>query len=345
MGTIDRAAISSRIESIRSQARGKPHLWAALLLIVLIPIGECGLATWQHQGSPTSKDWKAIGDLIQKERAGNSAIAVVAEPWLRPLVQKHTPSIPGEVFFAYQDLLERDLSSEECAYRRLLYIGQQTSRPASERLLRSWHIGGNDISLYALSCQRRVAYDFSQHINAASVSFRSKTSAQDRQCRWTQRGFAPGGLNTGPMPPKARFECGTQSWQWVSTTYFADGELVPRYGIWAHPSLDHETSIRFDNIPAASTLELGGGLAYLEARHKSGASVSVKTLLDDQVIDETHFDSGQAWRVVSIALPEDKSITHPRPTPRSLTFVISSPDPTHRTFFLRPVLLNKGRAK
>jgi len=270
---------------------------------------------------PTDGEWSEAAARVRGEhRPGD--LVVVAPFWADPLLRLHLGDALDFASSGHHDLAPFD---------RLWVLSLRGHRHGQEPEVEAdltERFGQVTVRRYDLG-DSPVVYDFVAHVNEAQVSMTE--GGVERACP-LRRGVARGGsgLFQGPMTPPERFVCDPRrAWLWVGATVMEDLDLRPRHCIWNHPLGLEPIAVRFRDVPLGTELVLHGGIYWDHERYRRGGPVHIAVRVNGEEVGAmTHRDGDGFKRMVSLTRPAGAV----GPQRGDVTFLVTAPEPHHRTF-------------
>jgi hypothetical protein len=263
---------------------------------------------------PSDRSWDEASAFVRARFEKGDRI-VAAPQWIDPIVREHLGDL-----LTLRSAASTDLGGARRVWE--LSIRGAGERSAETELEQTF--GEVTVRLRPVTSDALV-YDFVEEIGHATVELGGP--GETEACPRKSASPGRGGLFRGPMTPSQRFICDSKRpWLWVGETVIADLELAPRRCVWQHPAGVTPVRVTFFEVPLGDRLSVRGGIDYSNERWRSGAPVTLRIWIDDELAAELVHHDGDGWSGAEIDTSE---LGVERATIR---FETTAPDSTARLF-------------
>lgn len=284
------------------------------MLVVGLALFELAAQARISATVPTERSWEEASAFVRARFEDGDRI-VATPKWIDPIVRSHLGDL-----LTLQAAAPTDLSGA----RR---VWELSIRGASEHDFETelgQAFGEVTVRMWSVRSDALV-YDFVEELEHATVALGPPGGA--RPCPRKTARPERGGLFRGPMTPSERFVCDAKRpWLWVGATVMADLDLEPRRCVWQHPAGASPVRTTFHEVPLADRLSVRGGIDYSNERWRSGAPVTLRVWIDEELAAELVHRDGDGWSGVDI---DTSALGVERATVR---FETTAPDSTARLF-------------
>lgn len=271
------------------------------LLVPAIATWEVAAHSWIRARVPSDADWARAAAFVRAELAPQDAVTA-APAWADPILRRHLGDRIPLAMAGRSDLAR---------YRRLWTLSirghrapeTRGSAPSLQRAFGRVTVVRHDLP------DPTVRYDLVQHVFDAQVEHGKRARPCPLRTGSPGRG---GGLGKGVVAPGKRFVCNDRSRRgFVAPVVLEDLALSPRYCVFQPPARRGPTRVTFPSVPLADELVFYAGLYYEDERHRKGAPVNMRVLLDGQERGSLTHRDGDGWVrfAVSTAGPRRAELT------------------------------------
>lgn len=293
--------------------RASPGAWvwvlvAGLALLELVVQARISAAV------PTERAWEEASAFVRARFEDGDRI--VASPgWADPIMRKHLGDL-----LSLQAAAPSDLGGA----RRVWELSIRGASAHGDATELEQVFGRVTVRMRSVATEA-LLYDFVEEVEHATVELRGPGA--NRPCPRQIARPERGGLFRGPMTPSKRFICDPKRpWLWVGATVIADLELEPRRCVWQHPAGASPVRATFYEVPLGDRLSVRGGIDYSNERWLTGAPVTLRVWIDDELVAELVHRDGDGWSGADV---DTSTMGVARATVR---FETTAPDSTARLF-------------
>lgn len=311
--------------------------WASpwWLLFVALAVAEVVALGVREQRVPAEQDWSSAAAHVRDALRPTDAITV-APSWADPLLRLYlgdriTPKVAGR--------------SDLAAFERLWVLtirGARAPDAPSRAPDFEQSFGRVRLERYDLG-PSTVLVDLADALPSARVERRIEGVDEMCSLRTFPPLVSPGGLGSGIIPPRQRFQCDFERhWLWVGLTFMEALDLSPRRCIWTHPQGTEPISIIYRDLPLGTRIVLYGGLDYHDERDENKAPVELRAVVNGTEVGRFVHHDGDGMARWEIDLRTKLGVQVPHKG--ELRIEVTTTNPFRRSFCWTGTVQN-GRRK
>lgn len=288
--------------------------WLLALALPVLGLGELVGFAITSRSAPRFHDYERLREPLRALRREGDFVAV-APAWAEPLVAQVTPMALRE---AGRSRDEGHASAVEVSL-----LGKRRSELAGWVVADEREVPPFVVRRLDNPHPAPARFDFLEGLSPERVT----VTAGGRPCPF-RRGMAPrsGGLGGHPYFGPDRFVCGGHPVFNVSRTVIADERFAPKRCIWAHPPHAGELVVTFDDVPLGQAIRGHAGLSWIIERERRGKPVTLRVMVDGNVVGELLHRDGEGFVPFAFDLGERAG------KDGSVSFAVSSSDARDRHF-------------
>lgn len=263
---------------------------ALLLALPIVSLLELGAHLHFRRSGPSVEDWQQLKSVIVA-LYGPNTLVTSAPRWTDPLLRQAL----GDELLPLDLLARADDDTLERAIE--ISVGDARDSEFADWIERSQRRHG-PFSIRVLDNPRfePVRLRLLDRVEPSSLAVWQADRNTERVCPFTSSArVTTGGLGGDPTLPARRFACPSGEPYLVGVTTIDDEHFAPRRCIWAHPSPNGATILRFSEVWLGRKLVGHAGLPWLISRDGIGTPVKLEARFEGTPIGQVTVEDTSGW--------------------------------------------------